>query len=138
MTIEQFQLNGEAYHMKKFYLFGLIVFCLFMVLGLRVYIRSNVTVEWDAPSYSGDGVMSYNVILQDMETGTSTVLGNTAATEFTFDVPVNKSWLVGVQTVITDADGDHLSDFLMSDNGDNPVPFGLLQAAPQVKNIRIK
>lgn len=124
--------------MKKIFLVGLIVFCLFMALGMRVYIRNNVTVQWDAPTYTGDGTMTFNVYVQDVDSGLFTLLGNTANTEYTLDVPAGAEQKIGVQTKIVDADGEHVSDIFMSDDVSNVPPFGLLQAVPAPKNIRVK
>lgn len=124
--------------MKKLYLTGLVIFCLFMSLGLKVYFRNNVTVQWDPPVYTGDGVMSFNVYLQDTDTGLFTLLGNTTDVEYTLDVPTGPEQKVGVQTKIVDAEGEHVSIIFMSDDVNNSPPFGLLQAVPAVTNVRIK
>jgi len=123
--------------MKKFYLIGLIVFCLFMSLGLKIYIRNNVTVAWDPIIYNGEGVVTYEVYLQDTETGLFTLLGETADVEFNLDVPLGVEQLVGVRTKVVDGEGEHFSLMSMSDVEGVP-PFGLQQAVPAPLNIRLK
>jgi len=72
--------------MKKLYLIGLIAFCLFISLGLKIYYRDTVTIEWDASAYTGDGVVTYEVYLFDVGSESSTLLCDTAGLEYTFDV----------------------------------------------------
>jgi len=124
--------------MKKLYLIGLILFCLFMSLGLKVYIRNNVTVEWDDVIYNGDGVKTFNVYVQDTESGLFTLLGETPDIEFNLDVPLGADQRVGVQTKIVDDEGEHVSIIFMSDDPSNSLPFGLQRDVRATTKIRIK
>jgi len=123
---------------RKIYLILLIIFCLFISLGLKIYIRNNVTVEWDATSYTGDGVVTYEVYLFDVGAESSTFLGETAELEYTFDIPSGAEQIPFIRTKVVDDEGEHFSAVLMASDESNPVPFGLLQVVPAPKDIRIK
>ena len=69
--------------------------------------ETTVEVAWDAPTIDSSGadllpedLVSYKIWIQDTRTGVTTLMGETAAVEFTVSVPYRSTWRIGVTALL--------------------------------------